>query len=53
VPAGGVREGFRRYLDMMFVFYIAISARIQDARFVGRGDHLPGVAVDLEDDRAS
>jgi hypothetical protein len=29
VPAGGVREGFRRYLDMMFVFYIAISARIQ------------------------
>jgi hypothetical protein len=44
------REGLRRYLHMMLVVYIAIAGRMQDARFVGRGDHLPGVAVDLEDD---
>jgi hypothetical protein len=35
---------------MMFVLCIAIAGRKQDARFVGRVDHLPGVAVDLEDD---
>jgi hypothetical protein len=37
---------------IMVVFYIAIAGRMQDARFVGRGDHLPGVAVDLDDDRS-
>ena len=51
VAAGGVREGFRRYLDLMFVFYVVFSSAYNKTCGSLAAVIRTGVAVDLEGDR--